>query len=66
VNLLGDNIEAINKNTQTLIVASREVGLHVNAKKTKYKLLARHQNAGQNHDIKIGNGSFGNVAQFRY
>ncbi|PNF28518.1 hypothetical protein B7P43_G14701 [Cryptotermes secundus] len=29
-------------------------------------LLTRHQNAGQNHDIKIGNRCFENVAQFRY
>jgi hypothetical protein len=29
-------------------------------------LLSRHQNAGQNHDIKIANRSFENVAQFRY
>jgi hypothetical protein len=29
-------------------------------------LLSRHQNAGQNHDIKISNRCFENVAQFRY
>jgi hypothetical protein len=29
-------------------------------------LLSRHQNAGQNHDIKIANRSFDNVAQFKY
>jgi hypothetical protein len=29
-------------------------------------LLSRHQNAGQNHDIEIGNKWFDNVAQFRY
>jgi hypothetical protein len=29
-------------------------------------LLSRRQNAGQNHDIKIGNRWFENVAQFRY
>jgi hypothetical protein len=28
--------------------------------------LSRHQNAGQNRDIKIGNRCFENVAQFRY
>jgi hypothetical protein len=28
--------------------------------------LSRHQNAGQNHDIKIGNRCFENVEQFRY
>jgi hypothetical protein len=38
----------------------------VNANKTKYVLLSRHQNAGQNHNIKIANSSYENVAQFRY
>ncbi|PNF37847.1 hypothetical protein B7P43_G07411, partial [Cryptotermes secundus] len=33
---------------------------------SKYMLLSRHQNAGQNHDIKIGNRYFENVPQFRY
>jgi hypothetical protein len=38
----------------------------VNTEKTKYMSLSRHQNTGQNHDIKIGNRWFENVAQFRY
>jgi hypothetical protein len=54
VNLLGDNIDTIQKNTQTLIDTSKEVGLEVNTEKTKYMLLSCHQIAGQNHDIKIG------------
>jgi hypothetical protein len=29
-------------------------------------LLSHHQNAGQNHDIKIVNRCFENVTQFRY
>jgi hypothetical protein len=47
VNLLGDNVDTIKENTQTLIGASKEVGLEVNTEKTKYMLLSRHQNAGQ-------------------
>jgi capsule polysaccharide export protein KpsC/LpsZ len=34
--------------------------------KTKYMLLSRYQNAGQNHDTKIVNGAFENVAQLKY
>jgi hypothetical protein len=46
VNLLGDIIDTIEKNTETLIDASKEVGLEINVEKTKYMLLSRHQNAG--------------------
>jgi hypothetical protein len=46
--------------------AGKEVGLEVNTEKTKYILLSRHQNAGPNHDIKIGKRCFENVEQFRY
>jgi hypothetical protein len=66
VNLLGDDIETIKKNTQTLTDAGKEVGLEVNTEKTKYMVLSRQQNRGQNHDIKIGNRCFGNVERFRY
>jgi hypothetical protein len=66
VNLLGDNREAINKSTETLIDASKEVGLEVNVEKTKYMLVSRDRNADQNRDIKIGNRSFENVTQFKY
>jgi ribosomal protein S2 len=68
VNLLGDNIYIyiIKKNTQTLIDANKEVCLEVNAEKTKCVLLFCHKNAGQYHDINIGNRCFENVAQFRY
>jgi hypothetical protein len=46
LNLLGDNIDTIKKNTQTLIEDSKEVGLEINTEKTKYILVSRHQNVG--------------------
>jgi hypothetical protein len=66
VDLLGDSIDITNKNTETLIDASKEVGLEVDVEKTKYMLVSRDQNAGQNRDIKIGNRLFENVSQFKY
>jgi hypothetical protein len=47
VNLLGGNIDTINKNTEPLIDASKEVGLEVNVEKTKYMLVSRDQNRTQ-------------------
>jgi hypothetical protein len=65
-NLLGDSIDTIKKNAERLIGVNTEVWLEVNAEKTKYILLSRHQNAGQNQYISIANRSFENVAQFKY
>jgi hypothetical protein len=65
VNLLGDSTDTIKKIRETLIDVSK-VGLEVNAEKTKYVLLSRHKNVEQNHNIKIGDRSFENVAQSKY
>jgi hypothetical protein len=66
VNLLGNSVDTVKKKTETLIDASREVGLEINVEKTMYMLLSRHQTVGQNRDIEIANKSFGYVSQFRY
>jgi hypothetical protein len=55
VNLLGDNIDNIKKSTETLIDAIKEFNLEINLRKTKYMFLSRHQNIGQNRDIKVAN-----------
>jgi hypothetical protein len=62
VNLLENNIDTMNKNTETLTNASKEVGVEANIEKTKYMLLSCHQNAGQSHGIRITNRSFENVS----
>jgi hypothetical protein len=65
VNLLGDNTDAIKKNMETFIDATKEVGLEINVEKTKYMLLSRHQTVRQNRDIKIANRSFENPFRSR-
>jgi sorting nexin-29 len=66
VNILGGSIHTIRKNTEVLLIASKEIGLEVNAEKTKYMVMPRDQNAGQNGYIQIGNKSFETVKQFKY
>jgi biotin operon repressor len=65
VNLLGEYVSTSAETVIDAIKAIKQVGLEVNAEKTKYMLLSRHKNAGKNHDIKIANRSFENVAQFK-
>jgi hypothetical protein len=63
---LGGSIHAIKKNTEVLVVASKEIGLEVNTEKNKYMVMSRDQNAGHNHNIKIDNKTFERVKQFKY
>ena len=47
VNILGGSVHTIKKDTEALLVRSKEIGLEVNADKTKYMFMSRDQNAGQ-------------------
>jgi hypothetical protein len=44
-NLLGDSINIIKQNSETLLEAGRDIGLEINAEKTKYMIMFRHQNS---------------------
>jgi hypothetical protein len=35
-----------------MVVTGKEIGLEVNADKTKYMVMSRDQNPGRNHSIK--------------
>jgi hypothetical protein len=51
---------------EILIDIGKKIGLEINVEKTKYMLLSRHQNVGQNRYVKIANRSFENVSQLKY
>jgi hypothetical protein len=66
VNLLGDSVNTIKEDTVTLLEASRNSDLEINAEKTKYMIMSRHPNSRQNRNIRITNESFEKVAKFKY
>jgi hypothetical protein len=63
---LGGSIHTIRKNTEALLIASKDIGLEINAEKSKYMVMSPDQNAGQNGNIQTGNKSFETVEQFKY
>jgi hypothetical protein len=65
VNILEENLDTIQKNTEALLDTSKELGLEVNSEKTKNMLMSRKK-VGQKHSIKIANSSFKGVAKFKY
>jgi hypothetical protein len=66
VNLLDDSINTTKENTESILKASRDVGMEINAENTKYMIMSRHPNSGQNQNIRIANESFANVETFKY
>jgi hypothetical protein len=66
VNLVVDSVNTIKENTETLIEASKDIGLEINAEKTKYMIMSRHSNSGQNQNIRRTNELFEKVEKFIY
>ena len=66
VNILGGNIHTVKENSETLVVATKENGLEVNADKTNYMVMSREQIAGLIHTMKVDNISIERVEEFKY
>ena len=47
-------------------MAGREIGLEVNADKTKYMVMSLEQNAGRSRNVKVDNSSFERPKEFKY
>ena len=63
---MGGSVHTIKEKAEVLVVTSKEIGLEVNADKTKYMIMSRDQNARKSHSRKIYNSSFERVEEFKY
>ena len=66
VNILERSIHTPKENAETLVAATREIGLVVCADKTKCTVMSREQNAGRIHSVRIYNSTFERVKKFKY
>ena len=66
IKMIKYNIVVCRKNAEGLVVATKEIGIKVNADKTKYMIMSRDQNAGQSHSMKTDNSSIERMEEFKY
>jgi len=66
VNILGGSVDTVKKNAEALVSATKDIGLEVNAHKSKYMTVSRDQNAGRIQSMKINNSSIERVEEFKY
>jgi hypothetical protein len=66
VNILEGSVHTVKENTEALVVATKDIGLEVNADKTKYMVMSWDRNAGFGHSVKIDNSFIERVEEFKY
>jgi len=65
VSVLGGKMRTLKKKTEVSVVENKEIGLEVNADKTKYMVTSRYLNTGRCHNVNIDNNSFERVEYFQ-
>ena len=65
VNMQGGSVHSVKENAEALILASKMIGLEVNAGKSKYIIISGDQNAGRSYSMKIDNSSLDRVEKFK-
>src|SRR5215471_8642066 len=56
----------VKENSETLVAATKEIGLEVNADKTKYMVMSREGNARRGHSVKTDNSAIERVEEFKF
>jgi len=57
-NLLDDSVNTIKRTSETLLETSSDIGLEINAEKTRFMIMSHYPNSGHNQNIRIANESF--------
>jgi hypothetical protein len=63
--VLGGSVNTVKKE-EALILASKKIGLEVNADKSKYMVMSGDQSVGRSHYIKININSMARMEEFKY
>ena len=63
---MGGSLHTVKENAEASVVATKEIGLEVNADKTKYMVMSRDRNTGRGHSVKIHNSYIERVEEFKY
>ena len=63
---MGGSVHTVKKSAEALVAAAKEIGLELNAHKTKYMTMSGDQNAGRIHSMKMDNISIERVEEFKY
>ena len=66
INILGGSRHTVKEKAEARVVATKEIGLEVNADKTKYMVMSWEQTAGLSHTMKVDNRSIESVEEFKY